>query len=246
MDSEKKKRREEKNGYYKGSGREINLQSCKNKDICEEKKCKNYMHITTVNSKLVKISCPPKKIKMKSPSENKEEDSEKEEDEKVHSSENEEKIKNSESQGSDDESEEDSVSENSSNSSNSQNEYKNEIEIKIKEKEKPKSKNQGGIFLKDENNYEDKVKNANSILNKIYEDLKNEESLIEKEMKEIKNHEQFFNERNFILTELSCKRMAQIIHYIKAGNPVLLEGETGTAKTRTSEIACEYLMKYGK
>ena len=212
------------------------------------------MDITTVYSKLVKISCPPKKIKMKSPSENKEEDSEieedfeddeKEEDEKVYSSENEEKIKNSESQGSDDESEEDSVSENSSNSSNSQNEYKNEIEIKIKEKEKPKSKNQGGIFLKDENNYEDKGKNANSILNKIYEDLKNEESLIEKEMKEIKNHEQFFNERNFILTELSCKRMAQIIHYIKAGNPVLLEGETGTAKTRTSEIACEYLMEYG-
>ena len=254
MDSEKKKRREEKNGYYKGSGREINLQSCKNKDICEEKKCKNYMHITPVNSKLVKISCPPKKIKMKSLSENKEDDSEneedfedneKEEDEKVHSSENEEKIKDSESQGSDDESEDDSVSENSSNSSNSQNEYKKEIEIKIKEKEKPKSKNQGGIFLKDEYNYEDKVKNANSILNKIYEDLKNEESLIEKEMKEIKNHEQFFNERNFILTELSCKRMAQIIHYIKAGNPVLLEGETGTAKTRTSEIACEYLMEYG-
>ena len=37
--------------------------------------------------------------------------------------------------------------------------------------------------------------------------------------------------------------MAEIIHYIKSGNPVLLEGDTGTAKTRTSVIACEYLMK---
>jgi len=38
--------------------------------------------------------------------------------------------------------------------------------------------------------------------------------------------------------------MAQIIHYIKSGNPVLLEGDTGTAKTRTSVIACEYLMNF--
>ena len=38
--------------------------------------------------------------------------------------------------------------------------------------------------------------------------------------------------------------MAEIIYYIKSGNPVLLEGDTGTAKTRTSVIACEYLMEY--
>ena len=28
------------------------------------------------------------------------------------------------------------------------------------------------------------------------------------------------------------------------GVPVLLEGDTGTAKTRTSVIACEYLMEF--
>ncbi len=65
-------------------------------------------------------------------------------------------------------------------------------------------------------------------------------------MDEIKKHKDFFDKKNFILTNLSCKRMAQIIHYIKAGNPVLLEGDTGTAKTRTSIIACEYLMEFGK
>ena len=63
-------------------------------------------------------------------------------------------------------------------------------------------------------------------------------------MNEIRKHKEFFDKNNFILTDLSCKRMAQIIHYIKSGNPVLLEGDTGTAKTRTSVIACEYLMEF--
>ena len=35
--------------------------------------------------------------------------------------------------------------------------------------------------------------------------------------------------------------MAMLIHYILNGIPVLLEGRTGTSKTRTTLIACEYI-----
>ena len=35
--------------------------------------------------------------------------------------------------------------------------------------------------------------------------------------------------------------MAMLIHYILSGIPVLLEGPTGTSKTRTTLIACEYI-----
>ena len=51
---------------------------------------------------------------------------------------------------------------------------------------------------------------------------------IRKKMKEIKIHKNLFDSINFILTDLSCKRMREIIHYIKSGNIVLLEGDTGT------------------
>ena len=37
--------------------------------------------------------------------------------------------------------------------------------------------------------------------------------------------------------------MAMLIHYIQSGIPVLLEGQTGTSKTRTTIIACEYITK---
>ena len=37
--------------------------------------------------------------------------------------------------------------------------------------------------------------------------------------------------------------MAMLIHYILSGIPVLLEGPTGTSKTRTTLIACEYITK---
>ena len=35
--------------------------------------------------------------------------------------------------------------------------------------------------------------------------------------------------------------MAMLIYYILSGIPVLLEGPTGTSKTRTTLIACEYI-----
>ena len=120
---------------------------------------------------------------------------------------------------------------------------KETIEIKIKEKEKPTSKNDDKKFLKDKKENNQKVE---QIISEISNSLNNSKGLLKKEMEEIKKYKNFFEEKNFILTDLSCKRMAEIIHYIKSGNPVLLEGDTGTAKTRTSVIACEYLMEYSK
>jgi len=35
-----------------------------------------------------------------------------------------------------------------------------------------------------------------------------------------------------------------LIHYILSGIPVLLEGPTGTSKTRTTLMACEYITQY--
>jgi DNA polymerase III delta prime subunit len=39
--------------------------------------------------------------------------------------------------------------------------------------------------------------------------------------------------------------MARLVHYIRNKIPVLLEGPTGTSKTRTTLIACDYI-KYKK
>ena len=152
--------------------------------------------------------------------------------------------------------EEKSYSSSSSNNSNknNSNENMNEsgfeslsekeiIEIKIKEKEIPTSKNDDKKFLKDKKENEDN-QITEKLIKEISDNLKSSKGLLEKEMEEIKTYKDFFDKKNFILTDLSCKRMAEIIHYIKSGNPVLLEGDTGTAKTRTSVIACEYLMEY--
>jgi hypothetical protein len=128
------------------------------------------------------------------------------------------------------------MSENSMDSSSKSN-------IIIKEKEKPTSKNDDKKFLKDQKDNEDN-QNTEKLIIDISNNLKDCKGLLEKEMEEIRKHKDFFDSKNFILTDLSCKRMAEIIHYIKTGNPVLLEGDTGTAKTRTSVIACEYLMEY--
>ena len=121
--------------------------------------------------------------------------------------------------------------------------YVENVEIKIKEIEKPSSKNEDKKFLKDKKeNEENQI--TDKILSDLSKDFKKYKGQLDKEMDEIRKHKEFFDKNNFILTDLSCKRMAQIIHYIKSGNPVLLEGDTGTAKTRTSVIACEYLMEF--
>ena len=45
------------------------------------------------------------------------------------------------------------------------------------------------------------------------------------------------------MTDKSCERISMLIHYIQSGIPVLIEGPTGTSKTRTTLIACEYINK---
>ena len=49
--------------------------------------------------------------------------------------------------------------------------------------------------------------------------------------------------RNFILTSESSDRLSKIYFWIKSGIPVLLEGPTGTSKTLSAEIICDYLKK---
>lgn len=43
------------------------------------------------------------------------------------------------------------------------------------------------------------------------------------------------------MTEKSKERLALLIHYILCGVSVLFEGNTGTAKTRTVLVACNYI-----
>jgi MoxR-like ATPase len=65
-----------------------------------------------------------------------------------------------------------------------------------------------------------------------------------KKKKELWEKEDFFNKIGYVLTDKSCERMAMLIHYILSGIPVLLEGPTGTSKTRTTLMACEYITQY--
>ena len=45
--------------------------------------------------------------------------------------------------------------------------------------------------------------------------------------------------RNFIFTDNAIKKLKEIKYYISHNYPVLLEGPTGTAKTKSVEILCE-------
>ena len=104
-----------------------------------------------------------------------------------------------------------------------------------------KSKNETG-FLKDNLESSKKTGTEQFIL-EVEQKIFNEIDILEKNKKELKKHEKFFNDLGYVLTEKSCERMAMLIHYILSGIPVLLEGPTGTSKTRTTLIACEYITK---
>ena len=111
--------------------------------------------------------------------------------------------------------------------------------------EKLKPKNQSGKFLMDKKN---KNKNEQKIIQEIIKKFKNTTPITKKytdEFKDVKK-EKFFREQGFILTEKSMERLALLIHYILNGIPVLFEGNTGTSKTRTTLVACNYIKRYIK
>ena len=56
-------------------------------------------------------------------------------------------------------------------------------------------------------------------------------------------HEDFFLKLGYVLTDKSCEILSILIDCILSRIPVLLEGPTGTSKTRTTLIACEYITK---
>jgi midasin (ATPase involved in ribosome maturation) len=108
--------------------------------------------------------------------------------------------------------------------------------IYIEDKERPKTLNKE-YFLKDD----PKNKKNNFDMDRIALDIMNLESIIEKERKELFEHKDYLASLGFILTDKSSERMAKLIHYIKAKIFVLLEGPTGTSKTRTTLIAYKYI-----
>ena len=94
--------------------------------------------------------------------------------------------------------------------------------------------------MKDNQDTGQKVSTEQFIL-EAEQKIKNEFDVLEENKKKLRENEEFFNKMGYVLTDKSCERMAMLIHYILSGIPVLLEGPTGTSKTRTTLIACEYI-----
>ena len=132
------------------------------------------------------------------------------------------------------------VSETSTIISKSKNEKENEpkaLEPKyIEEEGKPSTLN-NDCYLKDDPRNKTNIINMDIIASKIM----TMESIIEKEKKELFEYKDYLASLGFILTDKSSERMAKLIHYIKTKIIVLLEGPTGTSKTRTTLIAHKYI-----
>ena len=107
-----------------------------------------------------------------------------------------------------------------------------------------KIKNETGNFLAKEQKNDDKyLEKIDKIANKFLTC----ESSINRYIEELTDSPEkikFFKDNGFILTEKSKERLALLIHYNLIGIPVLLEGNTGTSKTRTSLIAANYIYKF--
>ena len=109
--------------------------------------------------------------------------------------------------------------------------------VKEEPMEKPISQNRDGKFI-----FEKKKNNID--MPELINEFENAPSSIESLKKELFSNKGFFIENSFILTDESAERMANLIHYIKNKIPVLLEGPTGTSKTRTTIIASKYIQKF--
>ena len=93
--------------------------------------------------------------------------------------------------------------------------------------------------------------NANNLMakeqiKKIIKNFHQSESVINKYINDFnkKETQEFLKKAGFVLTKKSKERLALLIHYILTGNPLLLEGNTGTAKTRTTLVASQYIKKF--
>ena len=102
---------------------------------------------------------------------------------------------------------------------------------------RPISINEDGKFL-----FEKEQKNID--MAQLINQLENAPSSVEILKKELFSHKDFFVKNGFILTDESAERMANLIQCIKNKIPVLLEGPTGTSKTRTTLIASKYIQKF--
>ena len=157
--------------------------------------------------------------------------------------------KSDNSQNSDDEGEEGKINQNSKKlvymERKEENVIKQEIIIKKNQisYDKLTPKNQSGKFLLDE-----KLGNKDNqrVIQDIVDNFPKADSIIKKYLEEFKKKEKkrFFRQQGFILTEKSMENLALLIHYILNGIPVLFEGNTGTAKTRTILTACNYIKKF--
>ena len=120
-------------------------------------------------------------------------------------------------------------------------------DILIKEKNIPyeelKSLNENGKFLM---NINLNNKTSKDKIKAIIKNFPNSESVINKYIKDFnkKENKEFFKKTGFVLKKKSEGRLALLIHYILTGNPILFEGDTGTAKTRTTLIASQYIKKF--
>ena len=116
----------------------------------------------------------------------------------------------------------------------------NIIEKKIEEIKN--IKNESGKFLiNEEIKKDEKYKNKIDIITKNFKICKSTLTNIIKEFTDSEEKIKFFKRNGFILTDNSKERLALLIHYNLIGVPVLLEGNTGIAKTRTSLIAANYI-----
>ena len=121
--------------------------------------------------------------------------------------------------------------------------HKQKIVDKIIPFEKLISKNKDHLFLMNKNSKNEKI---NESLEKIIKNFSTSESIINNYKKEILKEEkkEFFKRNGFVLTNNSIERISLLIHYILTGIPILLEGNTGTAKTRTAIVAFKYIKEH--
>ena len=87
------------------------------------------------------------------------------------------------------------------------------------------------------NNEESKLEN---IINDFKQIIKSDNN---EDLNFFDKYKNFFDEKNFILTEKSKERLLLLKKLIELKIPVLLEGPTGASKTLSAEIICELLLK---